>query len=136
MLTLTLRDRGGDSKSIGRGIRASWHFFLVFQVFFCRLLIFFLNHIYRKILLGIPSECQTVWIQIRPDALLGQIWVQSVCKSCQQTALVGKELMEKRKVPISLVATTGLMLLPVLLIMIWINHYFTPCLKCSYYPTK
>ena len=27
------------------------------------------------------SECQTVWIQIRPDILSGPIWVQHVCKS-------------------------------------------------------
>ena len=30
-----------------------------------------------------PSECQTVWIQIRPDFMLGLIWVQTVCKSYQ-----------------------------------------------------
>ena len=38
---------------------------------------------------AIPSECQTVWIQIRPNVLSGLIWVQSVCKSYQQTALGG-----------------------------------------------
>ena len=32
----------------------------------------------KKNLSGIPSECQTVWIQIRPDVLLGLIWVQTV----------------------------------------------------------
>ena len=30
---------------------------------------FFLNQLLRKILSGIPSECQTDWIQIRPDIL-------------------------------------------------------------------
>ena len=41
---------------------------------------------------GIPSECQTVCIQIRPDILSGLIWVQTVCKGYQQTTLVTKEL--------------------------------------------
>ena len=34
-------------------------------------------------------QCQTVWIQIRPDVLLGLIWVQTVCKCYQQMALQG-----------------------------------------------
>ena len=34
---------------------------------------------------SIPSECQTVWIQIRPDILSGLIWVLTVFKSYQQT---------------------------------------------------
>ena len=38
------------------------------------------------------SMCQIVWIQIRPDILSGLIWVQTVCKSYQQTALGDKEL--------------------------------------------
>ena len=47
-----------------------------------------------KILSGIPSECQIVLIQIRPDILLGLIWVQTVCKCYQQMTLVaGKELI-------------------------------------------
>ena len=29
---------------------------------------------------GPPSECQTVWIQIKADILLVFIWVQTVCK--------------------------------------------------------
>ena len=48
---------------------------------------------------SIPSGCQTVWIQIRPDILLGLIWVQTVCKgyisSQQKSSLVGKELNTK-----------------------------------------
>ena len=40
---------------------------------FCRLL-FFLNHLFGNILSGIPSEYQTVRIQIRPDALSDPIW--------------------------------------------------------------
>ena len=56
----------------------------------------FQNQLFRKILSGIPSECQTDWIQIRPDVLSGLIWVQSVCKSYQQTTLGGKELNNKK----------------------------------------
>ena len=41
---------------------------------------FFQNQFFQKILSGIPSECQTDWIQIRPDILSGLIWVQSVSK--------------------------------------------------------
>ena len=48
---------------------------------------------WKKKLSGIPSECQTVWIQIRTDILSGLILVQTVCKDCQLTTLVGKELM-------------------------------------------
>ena len=56
---------------------------------------FFQNQLFRKILSGIPSECQTVCIQTRPDILLGQRWVQTVCKSYQQMTLdlVAKELI-------------------------------------------
>ena len=39
-------------------------------MFFCCLLIFFKNQRFLKILTGISSECQKVWIQIRPDVLL------------------------------------------------------------------
>ena len=44
---------------------------------------------FLKILSRIPSECQTVWIQIRPNFLSGLIWAQTVCKGYQQTTLVG-----------------------------------------------
>ena len=37
---------------------------------------------------GIPSGCQTVWIQIRPDYMSGLIWVPNVCQDYQQTAKV------------------------------------------------
>ena len=35
-------------------------------------------------------ECQTIWIQIRPDILSGLICVKTVCKGYQQTTLVDK----------------------------------------------
>ena len=60
--------------------------------FCCHLLIFFQNQLFQKILSGIPSECQTDWIQIRPDILSGLMWVQSVCKGHQQKTLGGNEL--------------------------------------------
>ena len=39
-----------------------------------------------------PSECQTVWIQITPDIMSGLIWFQTVCKRYQQRTLGGEEL--------------------------------------------
>ena len=51
-----------------------------------------LNQLFQKLFSEIQSECPTDWIQIRPDIFLGLIWVQTVCKSYQQTMLVGKEL--------------------------------------------
>ena len=53
---------------------------------------FFKNQLFQKILSGTSSEYQTVWIQIGPDILSGLILFQTVCKSYQQTTLVGKEL--------------------------------------------
>ena len=68
-------------------------------VFFVVCWTFFHDQLFWKILSGIPSEHQAVWIQIRPDVLLGLIWFQTVCKSYQQMTLVGNELwtMKKRK---------------------------------------
>ena len=47
----------------------------------------FFKSSFSKKIIGIPSECQTDWIQIRPDILLGIILVQSVLKVYQQTTL-------------------------------------------------
>ena len=52
---------------------------------YCGWLIFSKSTVLRKILSGIPSECQADWVQIRPDILSGLIWVQTVCKVYQQT---------------------------------------------------
>ena len=49
---------------------------------------FFQNQLFGKIISGIPSECQTDWVQIRPDILSGLIWVQSVCKGYEQMTIV------------------------------------------------
>ena len=48
-----------------------------FVIVFCRLF-FFQNQLFLKNSSGIPLECRTVWILIRPDVL---VWVQTVCKS-------------------------------------------------------
>ena len=45
---------------------------------------FFLNLLFQKTLIGIPSEYQTVWLQIRPYILSGLIWIQTTCKGYQQ----------------------------------------------------
>ena len=58
---------------------------------------FFKNQLFRKVLSKIPSECQTDWIQIRPDILSGLIWVQSVCKGYEQRTQVDKELKNEEK---------------------------------------
>ena len=50
--------------------------------------IFFKINFFEKFFL----ECRTDWIQIRPGFLSGLIWVQSVCKSYQQTTIGDKEL--------------------------------------------
>ena len=53
---------------------------------------FFQYQLFRKILSGIPPDCQTGWILIRPVFMTDLIWVQTVCKGYQQTTIVGKEL--------------------------------------------
>ena len=44
---------------------------------------FFQNQLFRKILSGIQSECQTVWIQTRPDILSGLIKMSGLITSRQ-----------------------------------------------------
>ena len=53
---------------------------------------FFKINFIEKILSGLQLKRQRVWTQIRPDILSGLIWVQTVCKSYQQTTPEGKEL--------------------------------------------
>ena len=48
--------------------------------FYFRLLTFFKIKLLNINHPGPPSECQTVWIQIKTDILLVFIWVQTVCK--------------------------------------------------------
>ena len=63
-----------------------------FSRFFLSSADFFQSQLFQKILAEIPSECQTVLIQIRPDILSGLIWVNTVCKEYQQGKLGDKEL--------------------------------------------
>ena len=63
-----------------------------FPCFIVVCLFFFQNQLFQKILSRIPSECQTDWIQIRPDILPGLILVQYVCKGHEQMPRVDKEL--------------------------------------------
>ena len=48
----------------------------------------FLDELFQNNLSWIPSECQIVWIQIRPDVLTVLIWVQTACEDYQQTTEV------------------------------------------------
>ena len=60
--------------------------FLILHAFFvvCWYIFFFQIKLFHKILSEIPSECHTVWIQIRPNILSGLIWVHPVWKDYQQ----------------------------------------------------
>ena len=58
----------------------------IFHVFFLSSAYFFQNQLFQKILSRIPSECQTDWIQIRPDVLPDLFCIQTVFKGCQQMA--------------------------------------------------
>ena len=54
--------------------------------------LFFKINFFGKIHSGTPSECQTVWIQIRTDTVSALIWVQTVCKGDKKSPLTWKEL--------------------------------------------
>ena len=55
----------------------------------CTFADFFFKILFRKKNLSwIPSKCQLVWIQVRPDVLSGLIWIQTVWKGYQQTIKV------------------------------------------------
>ena len=53
---------------------------------------FFLNQLFQKTLSGIPTKCQTDWIQISLRILTSLIWFQTVCRRYQQTTLGGIDL--------------------------------------------
>ena len=65
---------------------------------FCHLLIFFKINFFEKKISGIPSDCQTVWIQIRPDRMSGLICVQLFAKVISRRHSVDKELIKKADV--------------------------------------
>ena len=58
------------------------------RIFACLLILFYFPEIFHSL---IPSEFQSVWIQIRSDILSGLIWVQTVCRR-QKSSLAGQEL--------------------------------------------
>ena len=55
-----------------------------FSCFCCRLLTFFQNKLFQKVLSGILSECQMVWNKIRTDRMSVLILFQTVCKGYKQ----------------------------------------------------
>ena len=71
---------------------------------------FFQNQFSRKILSGILSECQIVWIQVRPDKMSGLIWVQTVC--------IGLSADDTRRQR----------LIIIILGCLWVNRLFISCL--------
>ena len=54
--------------SLKKKVKINSALWVIFHVFLLSA-DFFQNQLFRKILSGIPSECQTVWIQFRPDIL-------------------------------------------------------------------
>ena len=93
--TLVLYISSGRLRQVLLYCKARLFAFCVILHTFCRLLSFFKINFFLKVLSGIPSECQTVWIQIRPNKTSGLIWFQTDYKSYQQPTLVlvGKELI-------------------------------------------
>ena len=67
-------------KNIGKSVFCSAFGFSLFlhTLSLCHILLF------GCWIFSIPSECRTVWIQIRPNILSGLTWVQTVCKGYQQ----------------------------------------------------
>ena len=54
--------------------------------FFCRVSLFFFKINCFKIFFQEHCQGVKVWFKIRPDILLGLIWIESVCKDHQQMA--------------------------------------------------
>ena len=69
---------------------------------------FFQNQLFQKFFQKYhQSTCQTDWIQIRPDILLGLIWVQSVCKDCEQPSSELLAKLELEDLKLILIERTG-----------------------------
>ena len=69
----------------------------------CTFLHFFRqNHLFKKTLSGILSECQTVWIQIRPDIFGPDLGLNCLQRSSADYLLAGKKFIFLRLV------TTGM----------------------------
>ena len=87
---LLFRKQGQTDQLHPATLQKFWHFFpaiygnhlisINFACFLCCLMIFFSKSTFSKNSFRITiSECQTVWIQIRHDILLGLIWIQTAC---------------------------------------------------------
>ena len=72
-------------------MKPKFAYWVNFHTFLSSADFFFKIQLFRKIILGIPSKCQTVWIQTMPDFLSDLILVQTVCKDYPKTTQVGKE---------------------------------------------
>ena len=70
-----------------------------FAFFFLSSADFFQNKLFRIRILRVPSEWQTVWIQMRPDILSGLICVQIVCKGYEQMTSHSYRGLELGKLP-------------------------------------
>ena len=53
---------------------------------------FFSKLTFKKKSFRKTTKVSKVWIQIKPNEILGLIWVQTVCKDYRQTTQAGKEL--------------------------------------------
>ena len=54
---------------------------------------FFKISFFQSIISGIPSECDTIWIEIRPDVLWVLNCEQTVCKGYHRQQVAGTELI-------------------------------------------
>ena len=66
------RSDAGEAQNRGPSVSTGGSVFLGSKGInaFCRLLFFFQNQLSQNIISGIPTECQTIWIQVRPYCLL------------------------------------------------------------------
>ena len=81
---------------------------------------FFQNLLFQKIISGIPSACQTVWIQIRTNILLVLTWIKTVCRQ-QKLSPAGKSLSVNNNCNIKLFRVQNIYNRPLILLS---NMYF------------
>ena len=78
-------------QSVKPGVFQTKNTFRVLRVFFCCLLIFFHDQLFKKILSGIPSVSNSLDSD-QARRFVGLIWIQNVCQGYQQITPVGKVL--------------------------------------------
>ena len=69
-------------------INPIYHLLLCMLGIFAYFLAIFKINFFLRIISEHSLECQTVWIQIKPDNMSGLIWVQTVCSGHQQMTKV------------------------------------------------